>query len=205
MESDSSNLHVATKRLVHFASAEGNLESLTFLADNGCNLNAQTSFQFLTPLSVATTRNQFQVIKFLLSRGADVNVLVGKNNENKRSVFHEALLYGGFDEIFQELLRSEDISSHTLDLQDLHGDTVLNTSAEEEDEEAVRMLLEAGADVNIPDTEGDTPLMRAATNGNYKIAEMLIEHGAHLDLINDYKETALIIAADQGISLSQPQ
>ncbi len=45
-------------------------------------------------------------------------------------------------------------------------------------DEAVRLLLERGANTEARDDSGDTPLLVAATFGRDKIAELLLEHGA---------------------------
>ena len=43
----------------------------------------------------------------------------------------------------------------------------------------VRMLLEAGADVNARDRDGDTALMFAAFKGHMLIVHLLLAHGAN--------------------------
>ena len=44
--------------------------------------------------------------------------------------------------------------------------------------EIAKMLIEAGADVNVKDNNGDTALRDAACEGHTEIAKMLIEAGA---------------------------
>jgi ankyrin repeat protein len=57
----------------------------------------------------------------------------------------------------------------------------------------VKLLLDAGADVNAASREGATPLMRAA--GNYEKSKLLIERGAKIDARSNLGRTALLIAA----------
>ena len=42
----------------------------------------------------------------------------------------------------------------------------------------VRLLLEAGADVNVADESGETALAKAVNSGSTKIASLLRKHGA---------------------------
>jgi ankyrin repeat protein len=48
--------------------------------------------------------------------------------------------------------------------------------------EIVRMLIDAGADVNLQDTDGWAPLHVAARFGKVEIVRMLIDAGARMDI-----------------------
>lgn len=64
------------------------------------------------------------------------------------------------------------------------------------DIEAVRRLIEAGADLNVREPSGgSSPLITAATFGQTEAARALIEAGADLDQQNNDGSTALITAA----------
>src|SRR5215467_11338550 len=67
------------------------------------------------------------------------------------------------------------------------------------DREAVKVLLQKGADVNVPLSDGLTALHYAASLGDAQMAEMLIYAGANPKArtrINDY--TPLHLAGDSG-------
>jgi ankyrin repeat protein len=49
-------------------------------------------------------------------------------------------------------------------------------AASRDRDDIVRMLLDAGADVNVQDDEGSTALMCASEHGYMTIVRMLIEH-----------------------------
>ena len=69
-------------------------------------------------------------------------------------------------------------------------------AVEQRNVEAIRALIEAGADVNARDSDGETPLMRAALWGNAEAVRVLIEAGADVNAKSDYiGQTALIHAA----------
>jgi len=63
------------------------------------------------------------------------------------------------------------------------GFTALYTAAAEDDPDAVRCLIEAGAVVSVGGSpQGATPLMVASENGHLECVRMLIEAGADLDM-----------------------
>jgi ankyrin repeat protein len=63
--------------------------------------------------------------------------------------------------------------------------------------EGARMLLDAGADINIATTKGSgfiTPLGRALYNGNVELTRLLIKRGADPNIINSNNESPLSMA-----------
>jgi len=64
----------------------------------------------------------------------------------------------------------------------------------------VKLLLEAGADIEAMDQEGLTALMNAAENGTESTVAMLIQHGAQVDAASNAGFTPLIVAAAGGHS-----
>lgn len=55
-----------------------------------------------------------------------------------------------------------------------HGQTALMLATSHGNYEMVRMLLEAGADINIQDEDGSTALMCAAEHGRMDIVKILL-------------------------------
>ena len=63
--------------------------------------------------------------------------------------------------------------------------TPLNAATFGNDTETVRILLEAGADMDTPDTFiGLTPLMNAAGNRNLDAVKLLIAKGARVNAVS---------------------
>jgi hypothetical protein len=83
-----------------------------------------------------------------------------------------------------------------INQKNLGGATALHIACRESNTEAVKILLENGANVNIADNEGWTPLMRASLVGNAQIVEMLIVKNAKADAFNSIGETALVHATN---------
>ncbi|EFT9698345.1 Cj1386 family hemin-binding protein, partial [Campylobacter coli] len=57
--------------------------------------------------------------------------------------------------------------------------------------ENLKIMIEAGLNVNLKTHKGDTLLMLAAYNNSYECAKMLLEKGALVDEKNDRGQTPL--------------
>ena len=60
--------------------------------------------------------------------------------------------------------------------------------------ERVKILLDAGADINALDRYGQTALMRAAHQGHTEVVRLLAQRGANLDHAAKYRLTATMPA-----------
>lgn len=63
---------------------------------------------------------------------------------------------------------------------------------------AVRLLLDAGADVNMQDDKSDNPFLYAGAEGLLEILRLTIDAGADAKRTNRYGGTALIPASEHG-------
>ena len=72
------------------------------------------------------------------------------------------------------------------------------TDAAPVDHEIVRMLLEAGAPVNVPHLGGGTPLHTAAFVGDPTVVRLLLERGTDPSMRRDDGKTAAAIARERG-------
>lgn len=61
--------------------------------------------------------------------------------------------------------------------------------------EAAKLLIDAGADLNIQNADGSTALHTAAVFGNNEIAQLLIDAGSDLNAKNNDGATALHVSA----------
>ena len=60
-------------------------------------------------------------------------------------------------------------------------DFALHDAVEDGDVEAVRQLVEEGADVEAQDADGDRPLHLAAQDGHLEVVRVLVEAGANVE------------------------
>ena len=99
---------------------------------------------------------------------------------------------------------NESVESILENIQDIHerksyATSALVFAAEEGDEEAVKVLLKHGADVNtVYGHWKEIALMKAAEGGHEKVVELLVQHGAKVNKGDEGDATALMRAAGIG-------
>lgn len=76
-------------------------------------------------------------------------------------------------------------------IEEQNGETALHRASEAGILDAVKLLLEHGANVNATDNYGNTPLHFACGCGWTNIVALLLDHNPDLNLIDDYGNTAL--------------
>jgi ankyrin repeat protein len=78
------------------------------------------------------------------------------------------------------------------------GDTPLHVMARRADMEAIKLLVEAGANVNAVGEMGETPLHVAVQKGHAQIVEVLLNAGALTTIRSEFDKTPAELAADLG-------
>lgn len=78
------------------------------------------------------------------------------------------------------------------------GYSLLFVAASKGHVEAVKLLLRAGAFVDLTTVYGSTPLIRASRNGRVEIVEILLAMGADVNHVNNYGSSSLMWASRGG-------
>jgi len=94
-----------------------------------------------------------------------------------------------------QLAKLLDRGADPNDSGDEHGTTALTTAAFQGHLDAVRLLLERGADIDRPNKFGARPLFVAATNARPQVISFLLKAGASLSAEADGGLTAFMEAA----------
>jgi ankyrin repeat protein len=154
---------------IHDAIIAGDLAGVkAMVADNPDQINAKASDNN-TPLHLAAINGHTEIVKFLISRGVDVNI---GDNENSPPIVNAAL--SNHTDIVKLMLDN----GASVTQADDNQMTPLHFACMGGDPEIVRMLIDKGADANALNHNGLTPMIYAAYRGKLEAIKVLIEHGA---------------------------
>lgn len=143
---------------LHLAAADGNLEKVKHLLDQGVDVDVRANPSRATPLDFAVRDGRFDVAKLLVDRGANVNARTSYSDTPLHFAAQGPKLYCANRE------RKGDLRG----LPDEHL-------------AIVQLLLKKGASPDPRDGGGATPLEYAATCNDVRIAKLLIAHGADIN------------------------
>ncbi len=164
------------------AAASGDTRTITALVENGSDINARDKAKGETPLMFAAAFNRVEAIKLLLARGADHKVttkivdlfaLTAPEEEqmgrNRGAAQPARVDVAGATRGYRynELISSQG------------GMTALHFGARQGWTDAVKALVEGGADINQLNAGDKTsPLLIAIINGHFDLAKWMLEKGA---------------------------
>ncbi|XP_063998835.1 ankyrin repeat domain-containing protein 16 isoform X2 [Pogoniulus pusillus] len=155
------------KRPLHEAASMGHRECVSYLLERGASVDCLKKADW-TPLMMACTRPNLEVIKALVEHGA--NPLL--KNKDGWNCFHIASREG-HPHVLQYLL---DVSPSSWDTESTIKRTPLHTAAMHGCLDAVELLLErCQYKPDSRDRCGVTPFMDAIQNGHVDIARLLLE------------------------------
>lgn len=155
------------KRPLHEAASMGHEECVSFLLERGASVDCLKKADW-TPLMMACTRKNLEVIKALMEHGA--NPLL--KNKDGWNCFHIASREG-HPQVLRYLL---DMSPCSWDTESTIKRTPLHTAAMHGCSDVVELLLErCHYKPDSRDKCGVTPFMDAIQNGHIGIARLLLE------------------------------
>jgi len=210
--------------------ARGDVESARTLLNAGADPNATIPDWGGTALIIASTMGQTDIVEALLDKGADPNY----KDANSFTALHSAVRdsdYGG-DRAQRETavgivklllkhgadpnarLHQEKPTVRATNELEFEGATPVALAAEVSSLDAIRALVEGGADPNIPTVKGTTPLILASGAATdvqrarslderalaFETAKYLVAHGADVNAVGQFGWTALHSASYQGLN-----
>ena len=159
-----------------------------------------------TPLMSAAFNGDEEIVKMLLDAGADVKA---KSNGREQTALinavHQIALTRSTDRTGPSLIKL--LLSHGADVNavDDQGRSALFYVVPDNFNpidawvtDAARLLIEAGAELNMRAADAMTPLLTAAQRGQEVLVELFLEHGADAKVANDHGWTGLMFAAGIG-------
>ena len=182
------------------AAANGNLDILSYLFEQGANVNASSSSEetdswFLpsefddylpiwrTPLIVALINGHNDAFTFLIDKGADVNL----QDHVGYTALHHAVQSKNFDAASCLVHNGADINLFTS----INKQTPLMLACQSHNMDAINFLLNKGAEVNLQDKDGKSALHFASSNIWY----WLIQNLADVNMCDNHNCTPLMQAS----------
>jgi len=169
----------------------GALEAATVLLNRGASVDATDQTYQQTALMVAVRENHPDVVKLLLSRGANVNARTRVGRTPAWVLPNSVPGFGHGIGIVRGGLPDRGSRAPIPG-----GMTPLLYAARDGRMDTVRLLLDAGADINARDANDITPLIIAITNNHPDVARLLIDKGADLKAIDWYGRSPLWAAVE---------
>jgi len=197
------------------AAASGSGPTVGLLLDAGADPNAKDATNGQTALMFAAARNGAEAVRLLLAHKADASVTtkvvtlkrvrVDANGDPlpepaaekpaPKAAGQEKLPGVGFNKDGTPIQRAND--DRVFGATVVGGMTALHFAAREGHLDAVRALVDGGADVNlVSGGEKTSPIVEAIINGHIDLAKYLLEHGADPRLANIDRLTPLYATID---------
>ncbi len=151
---------------LHLAAKAGKINTIDALLDAGADIEATGSIHY-TPLAIAVMNGRNEALRHFLVNGADAN---GKA-QGSATPLSIAAARGSATGVTYLLEAKADPNLNQPLLQ----------AAQHDRTEIVKLLLAAGADIDINDDQKRCPLHYAAINNSQKMVTLLLDSGADIN------------------------
>ncbi|KAA0172591.1 hypothetical protein FNF27_05945 [Cafeteria roenbergensis] len=167
-----------------WASRNGHLEIVKFLAENGADLDAACAGG-LRPVHLACLKGHDEVVRALIAAGCDVAAATEAGDH----AIHFASRAGNTN-MCSDLIEA----GADLEASSLAGTTPLACAANAGHEGCVRFLLKRGASATVLDGHSCSPLHLAAAGGHLHVVQLLLANGCDGLQLNSHGQSPLDLA-----------
>ena len=174
----------------------GNIETVKLLVENGLDINTLFEEEY-SLLETAIAFSQYEICKYLVANGADVNVNCNFGNNLLTRITTFPLLITNKEKPYLKIVKLLVDSGCNINHCNNFGITPLINAIRNKNYEICEYLLENGADINYVNSFFETPISVACrllcfqpyenedyktikVNELYKIIVLLVENGADI-------------------------
>ncbi|WP_156307271.1 ankyrin repeat domain-containing protein [Sphingobacterium endophyticum] len=194
----------------------GNYQDLDLLLSQNPDLVKENTSHDISPLLLACYYQKNQIVQVILkyiksitiheASAAGLTEQVQFMIDQKPDVINELSGHGfyplgiashfGKEDIVRILLRNR--ANPNSSSQNGYQVFPLHSALSNGFDNIAKMLIEAGAEVNVLQSSRISPLHLAAQQGNIDLIIILLEHGANISIRNDFGQTASDMASEKG-------
>lgn len=203
----------------------GHVENVKESLQQEVNVNIQIdSKSLITPLHLAAQGGNMEIVRLLLSNGANPTASDSKGFKP----YHSAAYYGHItisSMLAKQVFLKDSMGRPHMVMSPLHkaveaghldivmlllsngadinsknsnGETVLHVAARTGHQKIVKLLLDKKVALHTKDHNGESPLHSAVDSGKLSIVDILLQAGANIDVNDNYGETPLHLAVMSG-------
>ena len=174
---------------IHKAATEGDMEKVqALIADDPGLIDAKDEMG-RTPLHLACYGGHIELVKYLMTKGADMEAKFA----NGSTALFWAIPEGHLDIVKLLIAEGADVGARQND-----GTSLLHIAAVSGQKEIAALLIDKGLDPNTKQNEGSNPLTYAVSRGHREVAELLIDRGADVNIQDNMGYSPVYVAAFRG-------
>ncbi|CAN0352965.1 unnamed protein product [Pylaiella littoralis] len=163
---------MASRNELHFAARIGSAKHVVALLSRGLINIDEGDPAGTTPLIEAASGNHPCVVRILLDKGANPSIV-------DECGYTALLRSAGCGHLAVTEMLTKAVGAEDLEAETCHKVTSIYLAADKGHSEVVRVLIDAGAKVDIRDPVGGTPLFRAAAEGHLGVVVELLRAKAN--------------------------
>ena len=181
----------AGETMLMIAARVGVTDAVRLLLDRGASADARDETYRQTPLMIAVRENHPAIVTLLIERGVDVNAQTRASLPPPWILPNSVPGFSNGVGIYRGGPPDRGVRPPIPGAM-----TPLLYAARDGRVEAARLLLDAGADINLTDANAITPLITAIVNNRVAVARLLVERGADIQAADWYGRTPLWSAVE---------
>ena len=170
LRAESLGVAIPATTLIVQASARGNMNVIKYLFHRVCREGAPPDLGKPSAVITAVEYYEYEALKFLVERGADLEV-----DGDLETALHVAVVSP--TPVYAELLLDHGANLEALTVE---GNTPLYLACAQDSVDVVELLLDRGANIGAVGEFGFTPIHLACTRKTVDVLELLLDSGADI-------------------------